>query len=91
VVNPLIPEGFGLEDDPEVYAAVKELALHSVHVAMDILDEAAPQQQLQMIRILMPRLMGTLSKGGEDDNEELRKRLNEMYAEVRAALPGGDE
>lgn len=90
MADPLIPVGLGLEDDPEVYDAIKRLALHSVDVAIDILDEAAPREQLSLIRMLLPRLTGSLTKGGEDEQAELRAAVAKMYEEVSAALPGGE-
>ncbi len=83
---PLIPEGLGLEHDPEVYDAVKALALKSVAAAVDILDTAAPQQQLQMIRILIPRLTSSLKTASTDDKAELRDQVAGLYTMVSDAL-----
>jgi hypothetical protein len=82
----VVPAVAGIEHDPEVYAAVKRLALATVEAAIDILDTAAPQQQQQMIRIVLPRFTGGLSQKAGDQNEELRGKVTEMFATVAEAL-----
>jgi len=86
-----LPTVAGIENDPEVYAAVKNLALRTVDAALEILDTAAPLQQQSMIRILLPKFAGGLSKRAGDDNAELRSKVMAMYSEVAAALEDPDE
>lgn len=89
-----IPLPQGIENDPEVYEAVKRLALKTVDAAIDILDTAAPQQQLQMIRVVLPRFTGGLSQKAGDGNDELRGQVTEMFGAIAQALdpaPDPDE
>lgn len=81
-----LPQAAGIEHDPEVYAAVKKLALKTVDAAIEILDTAAPAQQLQMIRVVLPRFTGGLSQKAGDGHDELRGRVEEMFGAVAAAL-----
>lgn len=84
--EPLIPAGLGLESDPDIYLAVKSLMLLGVSAAKDILDTAAPAIQLQMIRILLPRITGAISQGGGDKDEELKKMVAGLYDQVADAI-----
>ncbi len=86
----MIPAGVALEADPDVYDAVKSLALRTIEAAVDILDTAAPQQQLQMIRIMLPRLTSSLRTAPEDDKGELRDGMTAIYDMVRDALEPPD-
>lgn len=81
-----IPAVVGIEHDPEVYAAVKRLALATVEAAIEILDTAAPQQQQQMIRIVLPKFTGGLTQKAGDDHDELRGKVTEMFAGIAIEL-----
>lgn len=74
-----------------MYDAVKRLALKTVDAAIEILDTAAPTQQLSMIRVVLPRFTGGLSKKSGDDNDGLRARVEEMFGKVERALTDPDE
>lgn len=86
MADPIIPAVAGIENDPEVYAAVKRLALATVEAAIDILDTAAPQQQQTMIRIVLPKFTGGLTQNKTDDQAELRGKVTEMFAAVAEGL-----
>lgn len=87
--QPIIPDNIAA--DPEVYEAMKQLALDTINHARDILDTAAPAQQLTMIRILLPKLTASLGSGDEKKDKELREGLEAMYADVRAATHATEE
>jgi len=83
-LTPDLPSG--LETDPLVYDAMRDLALASIAEAKDIIHTAAPQQKLLFLRIILPRLMGSLTQGGEDEFAQLREQMDEMTKGVRDAL-----
>ncbi len=76
----------GVEQDPRVYEAMIDLAVSTIKRAKEILDSAAPQQQLNLIRMMLPPLMRSMSQGGEDDLAELRKQVAGMNEMVEKAL-----
>ena len=80
----------GIENDPEVREAVKQLALDTVQSARDVLATGSPAIQLQMIRILLPGISRTVGKSDEKGDEELRKGLEKMYGDITKALGGDD-
>lgn len=84
--EPAIPAVAGIETDPEVYAAVKRLALATVEAAIEVLDTAAPSQQIQMIRVVLPRFTSGLNRKEGDDNEELRGKVTTMFSAVAEAI-----
>lgn len=89
MASPLIPDS--VADDPDVSAALKALALETIQHARDILDTAAPTQQLSMIRILLPRLTSSIGSGDEEKDRELRAGLESMYADIRQATHAEEE
>lgn len=87
VAEPLpLPPNVGLEQDPDIYLAVKRLALTAIDAAIDILDSAAPAQQAIIIRILLPRLTSALRTAPEDDKGELRASVTAIFDKVREAI-----
>lgn len=73
----------GLENDPEVYAAMKSLALSAIQNAKEILETTAPSVQMQVVRMLLPAVSRSLSQRNEDDNDELKAELQSLYEDVR--------
>lgn len=87
-LTPDLPNG--LDRDEQVYDAMRDLALSSIAEAKDIIQTAAPQQKLLFLRIILPRLMGSLTQGGEDEFAELKAQMDEMTQGIRDALTPTD-
>jgi hypothetical protein len=84
---PLVPDlPAGLEHDPEVFQAMKRLALAAIESATDLLETSAPAIQMQMIRLLLPQVSRSLSTAKGDDDGELKAAVSEMYDAVRASI-----
>jgi hypothetical protein len=81
-----LPIPAGIEHDPEIYAAVKKLAIATVDAAIDVLDTGSPAVQMQMIRIVLPRFTSSLNAQKGDGNDELRGRVETMFGAVAEAL-----
>ena len=86
----LLPAGAGLESDPDVREAVKQLALHTIEITEEILDSAAPQQQLQMIRILMPRIVSSIGKETGEEDEAMKAAVQSLYDNIMEQTGGHD-
>lgn len=78
-------------DDPEVTAAVKTLALDALAVASEMLSpNAAPHLRIQMVKSILPTLVRSLEKAPDGgDKDELRKRMEDLFAEVRGGVSDG--
>lgn len=84
--DPIVLLPPGVENDPEIQAAIKDLALISIRQTKDLLLTAAPSVQQSIIRMLLPQLTRSLAQGTGDDNAELKAEVADLYAEVRAAI-----
>lgn len=77
-----VPFSFaGLEDDPEIRDAIKQLALTAIEEAADLIQNAAPNVKANLIRQLLPPLAKSLASGKGDDEAlvEMRKAIEQMY------------
>ncbi len=91
MTEPVLALPAGIENDPEVFAAIKQLALLTIAQTRDLLLTAAPSVQQSVIRMLLPQLTRSLANGNTDDNEDLKKEVSDLYAEVRASLGHHDD
>ena len=78
----------GLENDPEVKAAMKKLALASVERAIFLLEEGSPAVQATVVRMLLPSITRSLAtpQKDEDDKSELKEKIDTMYGAVLEAI-----
>jgi hypothetical protein len=80
-----------IHDDPELRAAVKNLAMRAVQEAQIIMDRGTPNLKLSVIKVLMPAVARELAKKEErDDLAILRAQMTEMFKEIRDGVPGED-
>lgn len=86
MAGPVVSLPAGLENDPEVYAAMKELALSAIRAAHDNLENSAPFVQMQVVRMLLPSVTRSLAHRSEDDDDELKTELAALYADVRSSI-----
>lgn len=72
-------------DDPEVVAAVKDLALTAIGEAREMLSpHVAPQIRQQMVRTLLPTLVKSLEASRDTGTQdELRAEMKALLLEVR--------
>jgi hypothetical protein len=81
VPSDLIPDD--LLSDPDVYNAVKQLALGAIREAQDILNDGIPAIKLQLIRSLLPQIARSLATKREDSEEkELQEELSNLYGNI---------
>jgi hypothetical protein len=76
----------GLENDPEVKAAMKKLALASIDKAMELLEEGAPAIQQRIVAMLLPSVTRSLATASQDVNGDLKEKVDAMYDSVRKAI-----
>ena len=82
----------GLEDDADVRAAIKSLALGVIEQCHDILETGMPQTKIQLIKIVLPLATKALTATQEkDDLGDLREQMKELYGAVEKAIGGDDE
>jgi hypothetical protein len=81
-----------MEDDPEIRAAIKQLALTAIEEAADLIQNAAPNVKANLIRQLLPPLAKSLAAGkGEDDAlKEMRVAIEAMYGVAMTEWGGND-
>ncbi len=76
----------GLENDPEVKAAMKRLALASIEKAMELLEDGSPAIQQRVVAMLLPQVTRSLATSSTDVDGELKAKVDEMYDNVRKAI-----
>lgn len=76
----------GLEQDPEIYDALKQLALDAIESARDNLRRSAPSIQLQVVRLVLPSVSRALANQRDDSDDDLKEAVDAMYADVRKAI-----
>lgn len=83
----------GLEDDPEIREAIKQLALTAIEEASELIQHAAPNVKANLIRQLLPPLAKSLASGkGEDEAlVEMRSAIGEMYDAAMQEWGGNNE
>lgn len=81
-----IPEA--LAEDPEILSAAKSLILDSIAHAQELLDEGIPSVKMGIIRSLLPAAvkLATHQKTLDDEVEELRAQVNDMYARMFSVI-----
>jgi hypothetical protein len=71
-------------DDPDVRAAVKQLALDVVGEAQRLMRVGSPQIRARIIASVMPAAVAGLKQAPEDESKaNLRAELEEMFRELR--------
>lgn len=78
--------------DPEIQGRMKSL----VHLAIDqaeyIMHHGAPPLQMQLVKALMPAMVKEMARQKEGDGqEELRREMAAVMAEVRGGTTGASE
>lgn len=72
----------GFEDDPEVRAAMKQLAMTALGEAQSLLTNAIPSVKMQLIKSLLPTLSRSLQVREGEDLAEFAGTVAKMYAEI---------
>lgn len=80
----------GLDDDPEVRAAIRRLAIDAIEQARELLIDASPNIKMQMIRQLLPALAKSLSAGKDEDEatKEALATVTELYENMQEEWGG---
>lgn len=72
-----------LAQDPEVFAAVKNLVLDAIEDAREMMDTASPAIKMQLIKSLLPVAARALALRDADDGmDELKNAVKEMHETV---------
>lgn len=87
--NPMIPSPSldALADDPDIQAAVKELALATIKWQTDIMRRGTASAKANVARAFGPLVAKAAASTGQTQTDELRAEFRAMLAEMAAAPP----
>lgn len=77
--------------DPQIQAAVRQLAIMAVRKTHHYLRNGSPQVQLQILRSFIPALIREMGKTGDNDEyAQLKAEMESLRREMFAEMGGED-